>query len=79
MKFSIVDFFSKCDQIRRFPVDLVTFTEEILNRKLYFSCTDTYRKANPENSMHAAIHAVFATNTPRVFHVETTWNVSTSF
>ena len=26
MKFSIKDFFSKCDQIRRFA-DLVTFTE----------------------------------------------------
>ena len=31
MKFSIKDFFSKCD-----PVDLVTFTEEILNGKLHF-------------------------------------------
>ena len=30
MKFSIKDFFSK------FPVDLVTFTKEILNRKLHF-------------------------------------------
>ena len=35
MKFAIKDFFSKCDQIRR-PVDLVTFTEEILNRNLHF-------------------------------------------
>ena len=33
MKFSIKDFFSKCDQI---PADLVTFTEEILNGKLPF-------------------------------------------
>ena len=32
MKFSIKDFFSKCDQIH----NLVTFTEEALNRKLYF-------------------------------------------
>ena len=37
MKFSIKDFFSKCDQIRR---DLVTFTEEILNGKLYFLCSE---------------------------------------
>ena len=36
MKFSIKDFFSKCDQIRsflricsHFPADLITFTEEI--------------------------------------------------
>ena len=35
-KFSIKDFFSKCDQIRRFFADLVTFTEEILNGKLCF-------------------------------------------
>ena len=33
MIFSIKDFFSKCDQ---FPADLVTFTEEILNRKPHF-------------------------------------------
>ena len=39
MNFSIKDFFSKCDQIRRkLPIDLVTFTEEIINRKLHF-CT----------------------------------------
>ena len=31
MKFSIKDFYSKCDQIRSFTADLVTFTEEILN------------------------------------------------
>ena len=37
MKFSIRDFFSKCDQIRSFFPDLVTFTEEILNGKLHFS------------------------------------------
>ena len=39
MKFSIKDFFNKCNQIRsflQFPVDLVTFTEEILNGKLHF-------------------------------------------
>ena len=32
-----MDFFSKCDQIRR-PADLITFTEEILNGKPHF-CT----------------------------------------
>ena len=36
MKFSIMDFFSKCDQIRSF----LTFTEEILNRKLHFFWSD---------------------------------------
>ena len=39
MKFPIKDFLSKCDQIRNF-LDLVTFTEEILNGKLYFLCSD---------------------------------------
>ena len=38
MKFSIKDFFSKCDQ---FSADLVTFTEEILNGKLHFLCCVT--------------------------------------
>ena len=38
MKFSIKDFLSKCDQIRR-PVDLVIFTEEILNGKFHFLCS----------------------------------------
>ena len=39
IKFSIKDFFTKCDQIRSlqwFPVDLVRFTEEIVNGKLIF-------------------------------------------
>ena len=36
MKFSIIDFFSK------FPADLVTFIEEILNRKLHFLCSENY-------------------------------------
>ena len=35
MKFSLKDYFTKCDQIRR-KLDLVTYTEEILNEKLYF-------------------------------------------
>ena len=34
VKFSIKDFFSKCDQIC--SVDLVVFTEEFLNGKIYF-------------------------------------------
>ena len=33
MKFSTKNFFSKCDQI---CCNFVTFTKEILNRKLYF-------------------------------------------
>ena len=38
IKFSFKNFFSKCDQIRK-VMDLVTFTEEILNRKLHFLCS----------------------------------------
>ena len=41
MKFSIKDFFSKCDL---FPADLVTFTEEILNEKLRFLCSGYYHR-----------------------------------
>ena len=40
MKFFIKGFFKKCDQNqRKLPVDLVTFTEEILNGKLHFLCS----------------------------------------
>ena len=35
MKFSIKYVFSKCDQI----ANLITFTEEMLNKKLYFLCS----------------------------------------
>ena len=40
-KFSIKDFFGKCDQIRRNSADLVTFTKEILNGKLHFFVQST--------------------------------------
>ena len=36
MKFSIKDFFSKCDQNPQETADLVIFTEEILNGKPHF-------------------------------------------
>ena len=39
MKFSIKDFFSKCDPDPQFPADLVTFTDKILNGKLQFLCS----------------------------------------
>ena len=39
MKFSINDFFSKCDQIRM--KRMITFTEEIFNGKLHFLCSET--------------------------------------
>ena len=39
VKFSIKDFFSKCDQIRRKLWFLVTFTEKIFNGKPHFLCS----------------------------------------
>ena len=41
MKFSVKDFFSKCDQIQ-FPSSLVTFTEKILIAKFHFLCNETF-------------------------------------
>ena len=41
MKFSIMDFFSKCAGN---CADLVTFTEEILNGKHHFSCANKKNK-----------------------------------
>ena len=42
MKFSIKNFFSKCDVYDVY--DLVTFTEEILNGKLHFLCSVCRRR-----------------------------------
>ena len=42
MKFSIKNFFSKCEQITQFPLDLVRFAEEILHEKLHFLCSVTF-------------------------------------
>ena len=47
MKFSIKNFYSKYDQIRR---GLVTFTEEILNGKLLFLCAVETSKTNFETN-----------------------------
>ena len=33
------DLFSKCDRIRSFLADLVTFSEDILNGKFHFLCS----------------------------------------
>ena len=37
-----MDFSSKCDQIRSFLRDFVTFTEEIINGKLHFLRNETH-------------------------------------
>ena len=44
MKFSIKEFFSKCDQIH-----MVTFTEEIFNGKLHFLRSISGNCAFPQN------------------------------
>ena len=33
-------FYSECDQILQYTLDLVAYTEEILNGKLHFLCND---------------------------------------
>ena len=44
MRFSIKDFFSKCDQgFLQFTADLVTFTAEILNEKLQLPISPSER------------------------------------
>ena len=49
IKFSIEDFFSKCDQIRSILLIWVTFTGEILNGKLHFlgSVYKMQRRSSP--------------------------------
>ena len=52
IKFSIKDFFSKCDQIRRFPADLVTFTEEIIKENfIFYVVSSTLNDELVENSI----------------------------
>ena len=41
MKFSIKDFFSKCDQMRNF-LRIWSLTEEILNEKFHFLCSNSF-------------------------------------
>ena len=47
MKFTIEGFFSKCDQIHR--ANLVTFTEEILNGKFHFLCSESTKLITSKN------------------------------
>ena len=49
MKFFIKDILSKCDQILGVPADLATFTEEVLNEKLHFLCSDFFDNSLREN------------------------------
>ena len=40
----IKNFFSKCNRIRSFFVDLVAFTKEMLNEKLGFLCNSDFNQ-----------------------------------
>ena len=42
MKFYITDFLQHTWSISQFPADLVSFTKEILTRKLHFLCRETW-------------------------------------
>ena len=39
----------------QFPTDLVTFTEEILNRKLHFLCSERHEDIYLENNQKQAL------------------------
>ena len=60
MMFSIKDFFSKCDQIRRnLQIWSVTFTEEILNGKPHFLCS-VFEKCNLSKKQEKRMVAPFS-------------------
>ena len=72
-KFSIKGFFSKCNQIR----SLVTFTEEILNRKLHFSCSKINGFFVKSAEKFSIIFVeIFVDNNLRTTHL---WNLSHIF
>ena len=60
MKFSIKNFFSKCDQIHSFLTNLVTFTEEILNENLHYWCSVICRLDTTKHGLikHYFINAI---------------------
>ena len=66
MKFSIKDFFSKCDEERRNP------TEEILNEKLHFLCS--------VNMLHFSTYSVVSLemNTSDIWSTDLPFTCSTS-
>ena len=65
MKFNIKNFFSKWDLIQWELADLVTFTEENLNEKLYFLCSRATQQLNPLSSISSLLNrsqAIFIIN-----------------
>ena len=81
MKFSIRDFFSKCDHTapqfpaRQFPVDLVTFTEEMFNGKLKIYCLFLLIEPSEMHTLDSEIDVptppppTLAINFPKIFHL----------
>ena len=55
MKFSIKDFFSKCDEIHSF-LRVVTFTEDILIGKLHFLTHENYQLRQGNQDTHDPNH-----------------------
>ena len=55
MKFSVKNFFSKCDQIR--SSTLVTVIEKIFNGKLHILCSDTSRFSSKKSKCESGINA----------------------
>ena len=55
IKFSIKDFFSKCDQIRRI-LKKSSITEEILNGKLHFFCSESSHLKLPEKNRKETVN-----------------------
>ena len=58
MNSSIKDFFSKCDQ--KETADFVTFTEEILNGRVHFMCSEFYSSKYNYVLKQALISVCFA-------------------
>ena len=71
-KFSIKVFFSKCD-----PADLVTFTEENLNGKLNFLCSD-WKEFKQRDGTNTKMINAFQANVPILCSLKTPKNQSFS-
>ena len=54
MKFSIKDFFSKCDK----TADLVIFTEKIHSGKLHFLCSQKAEKIQEQEKMFVEVSII---------------------
>ena len=53
----------------QFPADLITFTEEILNGKLYFSCSERDKKIKVETTIKHICSHLF----PTIYYTNQSW------